>query len=99
MGIYIFNTDFLFEQLLKDADNSASTHDFGHDIIPSLCCAGIKSTYSPNSPRKNPQPCCMCRIKESDLYCVKTPTLRIPELMQFDKGQQFLRFQHKANKL
>ncbi|SHE21573.1 glucose-1-phosphate adenylyltransferase [methanotrophic endosymbiont of Bathymodiolus puteoserpentis (Logatchev)] len=36
MGIYIFNTDFLFEQLLKDADNSASTHDFGHDIIPSV---------------------------------------------------------------
>jgi glucose-1-phosphate adenylyltransferase len=36
MGIYIFSTAFLFEQLIKDADNSASTHDFGHDIIPSV---------------------------------------------------------------
>jgi len=36
MGIYIFNTDFLYEQLIKDADSSSSTHDFGHDIIPNL---------------------------------------------------------------
>jgi glucose-1-phosphate adenylyltransferase len=36
MGIYIFNTDFLFEQLIKDADTPGSTHDFGKDIIPSV---------------------------------------------------------------
>lgn len=36
MGIYIFNAAFLYEQLVKDADNENSTHDFGHDIIPSL---------------------------------------------------------------
>jgi glucose-1-phosphate adenylyltransferase len=36
MGIYIFNTAFLYEQLIKDADASYSTHDFGHDIIPAL---------------------------------------------------------------
>jgi glucose-1-phosphate adenylyltransferase len=36
MGIYIFNTAFLFEQLIKDADTSTSTHDFGHDIIPEV---------------------------------------------------------------
>ena len=36
MGIYIFNSAFLYEQLIKDADNIVSTHDFGHDIIPSL---------------------------------------------------------------
>ena len=36
MGIYIFNTDFLYEQLIKDADSTDSTHDFGHDIIPRL---------------------------------------------------------------
>jgi glucose-1-phosphate adenylyltransferase len=34
MGIYIFNTRFLYEQLLSDADNPASGHDFGHDVIP-----------------------------------------------------------------
>lgn len=36
MGIYIFNAAFLYEQLIKDADSSRSSHDFGHDIIPSL---------------------------------------------------------------
>jgi len=36
MGIYVFNTGFLFEQLIKDADNKDSSHDFGHDIIPSI---------------------------------------------------------------
>jgi len=35
MGIYVFNTSFLFEQLLKDADTPGSSHDFGKDIIPS----------------------------------------------------------------
>ena len=36
MGIYVFNTPFLFEQLIKDADMPGSTHDFGRDIIPSV---------------------------------------------------------------
>ena len=36
MGIYVFNTAFLFEQLIKDADNPDSTRDFGHDIIPAI---------------------------------------------------------------
>jgi glucose-1-phosphate adenylyltransferase len=34
MGIYVFNTDFLFEQLRRDADDPASSRDFGGDIIP-----------------------------------------------------------------
>jgi len=36
MGIYIFNTEFLIEQLIKDAQTAGSTRDFGHDIIPSV---------------------------------------------------------------
>ncbi|QXP83571.1 glucose-1-phosphate adenylyltransferase [Methylococcus sp. ANG] len=36
MGIYIFNTAFLFEQLIKDADTPGSNHDFGMDIIPQV---------------------------------------------------------------
>ncbi len=36
MGIYIFNTDFLYEQLIKDADTPGSSRDFGKDIIPGL---------------------------------------------------------------
>lgn len=36
MGNYIFNTQFLYEQLIKDADAPNSSHDFGKDIIPSI---------------------------------------------------------------
>ena len=36
MGIYIFNTRFLYEQLVRDTDNPHSSHDFGKDIIPHL---------------------------------------------------------------
>ena len=36
MGIYVFNTEFLIEQLVRDADTSSSSHDFGKDIIPAV---------------------------------------------------------------
>jgi glucose-1-phosphate adenylyltransferase len=36
MGNYIFNADFLFDQLLKDAKNPNSSYDFGNDIIPAI---------------------------------------------------------------
>ena len=36
MGVYIFNANFLYEQLIKDADTPDSSRDFGKDIIPSL---------------------------------------------------------------
>ena len=36
MGNYLFNTEFLYEQLIKDADDPKSSHDFGKDIIPSI---------------------------------------------------------------
>jgi len=34
MGIYVFNTQFLYEQLIRDADDDTSEHDFGKNIIP-----------------------------------------------------------------
>ena len=34
MGIYVFNTNFLMEQLRRDAKEPDSTRDFGKDIIP-----------------------------------------------------------------
>lgn len=36
MGIYVFNTRFLFEQLCQDANDPKSQHDFGKNIIPSI---------------------------------------------------------------
>jgi glucose-1-phosphate adenylyltransferase len=36
MGNYIFNTSFLYEQVIKDADTPGTQHDFGRNIIPSI---------------------------------------------------------------
>src|SRR3984957_8298091 len=36
MGIYVFNTRYLFERLIEDAADPNSGHDFGRDIIPRL---------------------------------------------------------------
>ena len=36
MGIYVFNAQFLYDELARDAANKSSTNDFGGDIIPYL---------------------------------------------------------------
>lgn len=36
MGIYVFNTQFLYDQLIADANLLHSSRDFGKDIIPSI---------------------------------------------------------------
>ena len=36
MGIYVFNTALLFDQLRRDAAEPGSAHDFGHNIVPWL---------------------------------------------------------------
>ncbi len=36
MGNYVFNTNFLYEQVIKDADTTESHHDFGRDVIPAI---------------------------------------------------------------
>ncbi|KQN06843.1 glucose-1-phosphate adenylyltransferase [Sphingomonas sp. Leaf407] len=36
LGIYVFRTELLFEQLRRDADEEGSSRDFGKDLIPWL---------------------------------------------------------------
>jgi glucose-1-phosphate adenylyltransferase len=36
MGIYVFDTKFLFDQLRRDAEDPNSAHDFGKDVIPHI---------------------------------------------------------------
>ena len=36
MGNYLFNTEFLYEQVIKDADTPGTQHDFGRNVIPSI---------------------------------------------------------------
>ena len=40
MGIYIFDWKFLRARLLEDMEDSNSSHDFGHDIIPHIVRTG-----------------------------------------------------------
>jgi glucose-1-phosphate adenylyltransferase len=43
MGIYIFDADYLYNQLRVDAGDPASSHDFGRDIIPRLIAGGARA--------------------------------------------------------
>jgi len=36
MGIYIFNSDIMYEKLEQDAHDKSSAHDFGRNVIPSM---------------------------------------------------------------
>lgn len=45
MGIYIFNAEFLWEQLIKDSESAGSSHDFGKDIIPGIIDSHIVNAY------------------------------------------------------
>jgi len=36
MGNYVFNTEFLYEQLIRDADSPGTDYDFGRNIIPRI---------------------------------------------------------------
>ena len=42
MGIYVFETRFLIDQLRRDAADPNSAHDFGKDIIPHIVSGGGK---------------------------------------------------------
>jgi glucose-1-phosphate adenylyltransferase len=42
MGVYAFDADFLYEELLRDADDANSSHDFGRDVIPRLIAEGAR---------------------------------------------------------
>jgi glucose-1-phosphate adenylyltransferase len=42
MGIYVFKKQVLLERLIDDADNEASRHDFGRDVLPMMVARGDK---------------------------------------------------------
>lgn len=45
MGIYVFDTEFLFDQLRRDADDPDSKRDFGSDIIPYIVRHGTAKAH------------------------------------------------------
>lgn len=46
MGIYVFDTKFLLEQLRRDATDPYSSHDFGKDLIPYIVKNGRAVAHS-----------------------------------------------------
>jgi glucose-1-phosphate adenylyltransferase len=46
MGIYVFETGFLFEQLRRDAEDPDSAHDFGRNLIPHIVSNGKAVAHS-----------------------------------------------------
>lgn len=53
MGNYIFNTEFLFDQLRKDAADPDSEHDFGKNIIPKIIDSHSVNAYRFRDPDTN----------------------------------------------
>lgn len=53
MGNYVFDTEFLFEQLKIDAETSGSERDFGKDIIPSIIDKGLVYAFQFESDGEN----------------------------------------------
>lgn len=56
MGIYVFNTKFLYEQLIRDAGVTSSAHDFGRNIIPSIMDSYHVMAYPFRDPVTKKQP-------------------------------------------
>jgi len=56
MGNYVFNTGFLYEQLIIDADDGKSSHDFGTDILPRIVeeCRVYAYRLGSDRPDNNP---------------------------------------------
>ena len=61
MGIYVFETKFLIDQLRRDAADPNSAHDFGKDIIPYLVANGkaVAHHFSHS---------CVVASKEAEIY-------------------------------
>ena len=56
MGNYVFHTEFLYGELIRDADDESSSHDFGSDFLPRLVAAKQVFAYrlGDDTPGKQP---------------------------------------------
>lgn len=55
MGIYVLNTKFLFDELIRDARDPESNRDFGHNIIPDAIARSHVFAYPFNDPETGEQ--------------------------------------------
>jgi glucose-1-phosphate adenylyltransferase len=91
MGIYVFATDFLIDQLKRDASDRHSSRDFGRDIIPYLVKHGkaVAHRFSRSCVRSNRQSRAYWRdVGTLDAYWQANIDLTdvVPELDLYDRN-------------
>jgi glucose-1-phosphate adenylyltransferase len=91
MGIYVFDTDFLLDQLRRDADDPNSNRDFGKDIIPYIVKNGraVAHQFSRSCVRAgNNQPSYWRDVGTVDAYWSANIDLTdvVPELDLYDRS-------------
>jgi glucose-1-phosphate adenylyltransferase len=90
MGVYVFETAFLFDQLRRDAADPNSARDFGKDIIPYLVrnAKAVAHPYSRSCVRSVHQPYSYWRdVGTLDAYWSANMDLTdvVPELDLYDR--------------
>jgi glucose-1-phosphate adenylyltransferase len=87
MGIYVFNFRSLREILSADAEDPASRHDFGHDVIPALIDHGHVGCYPYVDPASG-GPAYWRDVGTVDAYYRAQMDLvqPVPELNLYDEG-------------
>ena len=91
MGIYVFDTQFLFDQLRRDAADPNSSRDFGKDIIPHHRASTAKrsrtASRSPacaRTPRRRPIGATSARSTPTGRRTSTSPT-SLPALDLYDR--------------
>ncbi len=90
MGIYIFDSKFLFDELRRDANDPNSSHDFGKDVIPYIVKNGraVAHQFSSSCVRSGDDPRAYWRdVGTVDAYWAANIDLTdiLPELDLYDR--------------
>jgi glucose-1-phosphate adenylyltransferase len=90
MGIYVFSSEFLFEELRRDAEDPNSGHDFGKDIIPHIVKHGraVAHHFSRSCVRSHSQLSYWRDVGTLDAYWASNIDLTdiLPELDLYDRS-------------
>ncbi|WP_371378034.1 glucose-1-phosphate adenylyltransferase [Thalassotalea aquiviva] len=97
MGNYVFNTEFLFEQLEKAHESLDSSSDFGHDIIPSIIKSHNVYAYPFIDPETGGQPYwrdvgTLDSFWEANMELVEP----VPQLNMYDSNWPIWTFQEQS---
>jgi glucose-1-phosphate adenylyltransferase len=91
MGIYVFDSKFLFDELRRDAEDQNSSHDFGKDVIPHIVKHGraVAHHFSRSCVRSNDDTRSYWRdVGTLDAYWASNIDLTdiLPELDLYDRS-------------